>query len=475
MNQNQIAARLKNILRLVPKPHKPSKDNLILLIISFFLAVFLWAYLVSNIVADYSPSFTNIRVISNLSNTKAADFRLQLLKESQQALENLTVNCTIRGNRADIGGLKRSQLEAYVDYDSALNVSGVQDLPIRIRTTEGREFDNVTVSPDSVALNLDYFDTKTIRVLNENVSYNYLQVGQDVHVDKENITVDPQTVQISGPKSQLDTIDHINIQIADSTGLVRTTTFSDVMGCQLMNSSNTEIPDNPDITVQTQRFSVTVPVYYTKTLPLTLNIKPVPDGFPKDEVMKRIRLVTNDIYTLPGYSDEPNPLMIELKMTDPEKKAALDEFENYEGFACQLSQLSPNPDKPLQFTFNPGEDYEDLTNIGKVMVTLDGEDLTTKTLLIKNSDIKPKMEKPGYVCEMKVPTGNTRVTLVGTEAQLAEINEEDLQVGVNYLTADPGNNTLRLEVELPEDPTGKRFVWISPDPTVDVIVYKKQE
>ena len=123
MNANRMTAGIKNLLRLIPKPHKPSKDNLILLIISFFLAVFLWAYLVSNIVADYSPAFSNIRVTSNLANTKAADYRLQLLKESQQALENMTVNCTIRGNRADIGGLKRSQLEAYVDYDSVLNVS----------------------------------------------------------------------------------------------------------------------------------------------------------------------------------------------------------------------------------------------------------------------------------------------------------------------------------------------------------------
>ena len=113
MHIKQLPGRLRALLSALPKPHKPSRANLFLLLVSFAAAVLIWAL----IVPDMKPHYTDIPVIADLTDTKAEDYDLQLLPESEAALAELKVAADIVGNRTAIGGLSKNDLVAYVDFD----------------------------------------------------------------------------------------------------------------------------------------------------------------------------------------------------------------------------------------------------------------------------------------------------------------------------------------------------------------------
>ena len=120
MQIKQIPERLRALLSTLPKPHKPSKANLFLLIVSFAAAVVIWGLLVP----DTTPHISGIPVSCDLTGTKAEDYALQLLPESEAALKELTVTADIEGNRTAIGGFNRSNLVAYVDFDDMTKEAG---------------------------------------------------------------------------------------------------------------------------------------------------------------------------------------------------------------------------------------------------------------------------------------------------------------------------------------------------------------
>ena len=102
----------------IKKPRKLKRSDISLIVLSFICALFLWAYIASNIASDITPQFRDLPITIDTANTQAERLGLKLLPESEEELQNLTVTCTIYGNRAAIGGLTRSDLEAYVDFDS---------------------------------------------------------------------------------------------------------------------------------------------------------------------------------------------------------------------------------------------------------------------------------------------------------------------------------------------------------------------
>ncbi len=443
------------------KLHKPTRPDLILLILSFLAAFFLWVYIASQISPNYEVSISGIPVVVDISGSKAESYKLSVLSYENE--DNLKVNCTIKGNRTVIGGLSRGDVVAYVDFDSTVtDTIGTQELPIKLRSANGKNFGSYKLSRSSVAVTMDRYDTVEIPV--EEVRYPNLTYGSDVVVNTDEITFDPAVVRITGPSTQLSNIDHIRVMVDDTEELTQIKTFTSSKW-EMIGEKNEIISDSAStFNIQATSFAVTIPVLYLKELPVTVTLDNVPANFDKSKVLQRIRL--NSDYTLPGYGD--NNLSITVETSDPEKKAQLDNLDSLSIGSISLNKLSIG--SVFRIEVEMEKDYKDSSQLGTVIVTMDATDLIADTRIIKNSDIQLVNPSQDYNYALQSPAGNTIVTLIGTPDELAKIYSSDLRASMNLINvsgSQEGTFSQAFTVTLPETATG---VWVSPQPRVNITV-----
>lgn len=487
MKLNQIPKRLGGLLSALPKPHKPGRENLFLLIVSFLAAVLLW----TNLVPDDPKKWTLDGISVDLTDTQAESYNLKLLPESEAALSAQKVKVSIEGNKTAIGGLTKDDVEVYVDYEKVRKEPGEQTLSLGLRRKKDREnggkeiksdsggVTKVELDPPTVIVSLDRYDSKTVPV-SKTVLHPDLKPADDVtRIDESQVIVDPATVIVKGPSTKIDQIDHVSLTVGSSGKLTETKTFNDVSELTLMDSSGRQIDNSSGLfTVQQASFSVTFPVYYQRSLPVSVTIDDLPDkddeGF-RDFVYERIRLsMKNELYTLPGYGEENsdgtvgNNLFITLRTEDKQKKQGLEEVEYFPLFSTELGKLSIDEEQNVPVDVH---DYEVVTDISEVYVSLADTDLKKQLFWIPNSKIDITSKKrPGYQYQLDQPNGQTAVWLIGREEDLEQIKEDDLKLTAEFYSyTESGRQNIDCSLKLPES---AGFVWMSTrdkdKPTVDI-------
>ena len=440
--------------------YRPTRNNLIWMIVSLVLALFLWVYIATTISGTYSLSFTELPIVINAENSRAAGFGLSVLSPPS---ESLTVDVTISGSRATIGGLSRDDLEAYVDFNSTVisDSVGRQSLPVRLRSKSGTAVTNSTLSVTTVDVVMDKYTTREVLV-GEVSCRNLSGSDNEVIIDSDNITVNPSVVNISGPSTALDRLDHLRVRLEDNEKLSQTKSF-DCSSYDLIDADGSIVSENA-FTVQTANFAVTVPVYYIHELPVTVRLSSVPSGFDVSTVMSRLHLITDQTYDLP--QNGTNTLKIRIKTEKPENKAKLNKLEVLElEDTIPLSSLSLGG-TGIELAVRVDEDFEVLSDFDTVTVTMDESNLIAETRWISNSDVEILNPPSGY--EIKKPSGSTRITIIGPPEEVSMVSESDIKATLNLMTASvpEDDSTLppqTMTISLPSTVSG---VWVSPLPKV---------
>ena len=438
---------------------KLSTKNVLLLIVSFLIALFAWAYIASSISTDYSKSFSNIPVTLDTAGTKAEELGLSVLDPPEK---ELMVNATVAGNRTDIGGLNKNDLVAYVDFSNITDTIGTQTFPIRLRTVGGTALGNsASLSTTSIELTMDRFETQEFNVTD--VSHaNLSGSNEEVIINEEDIVCEPSTVSIYGPTSQLRLIDHIRVNLSDTESISKTKYYTDVTDITLISADGNAISDTA-FQIGATRFSVKVPVIYKHSLPLTVTIANPPSGFDTDTLLSRLRLISDKEYSLPGYGDDN--LVITVETDDPDKYAQLADLPAVNIGEIPLSSLSTNM-KPIEKAVTLDEGYTNTSNIDTVSVSLDDTELVAVQRWIPNSAIGLINGASNFNYEIQ--SGRTSITLIGTTEEVMKISTDDLQATINLFNAsisDEGTYSLGITVTLPDTVSG---VWVSPTPQVNV-------
>ncbi len=441
---------------------KPTRNDLIYLILSFLVAFFLWVYIASQISPNYEITINGVPVVVDIRGTKAdLEYGLSVIPSEND--DKLKVNCTIKGNRTAIGGLSRSDIVAYVDFDSTVtNTNGTQVLPIKLRSANGKNFGNYKLSRSTVEVTMDYYETQEFPA---KAVYPDLTFDKEIVINPDEITVDPPTVKIYGPRAQLSKIDYVRVYIDENEEITQKKTFTNCTHYELVDAGDAAVSDSA-FQVQATGFSVEIPVHYTKTLPVTIDLSNTPKGFNKAEVLKRIRLNANDVFELPGYGE--NNLTITIETDNPQLKKELDDRETWSIGSVPLYSLSIG--SKTDITVKMDEGYVDRSELGTVTVTMDSTGLIADTRKIKNSDIQLMNGSTDYNYTLQSPAGNTLITLIGTKEDLAAIDSADLHASINLMsvpTTQEGTFPRGFTVTLPETATA---VWVSPQPRVNITV-----
>ena len=427
-------AAAKELLSELPirKPRKLKRSDITMLILSLIFALFIWVYIAVTFYSETSPKFTKLPVTADITNTKASNYGLQLLPESEEYINSLTVDCTLVGNRASIGGLSRSDLEAYIDFDSDVTDRiGVQSLPIKIRTKNGAQYTKAEITPNRVTVKMDHFTKKEVPV--RDVQHPNLTLDADAIIRDDKITYSPSKIEVRGPSELLNKLDHICVNVSDSDTLSETKTFEsgnfsyvDSDGKVLTDSEGKAL-NNDAFEISANRFSVTIPIYYSRKFPVGVEITEIPGSYDetalKDVLYRRLRIVSGSkTFSLPGYGDDTMTITIETSNIN--NKVSLEDITSYNTMPIALSDLVPG--KAITRSFLAAEGFESPDNIASVTFRLDDTDILTETRWIKNSEIDLQNRNDRFSYDLKSPDGNTQVTLCGTAEELAMVDNEDL-------------------------------------------------
>ncbi len=424
------------------------------LLLAFGLALILWFYIAVTVYPSYSVHISNVPVQIDIKDSTAAGYGLSVLSPESGSV---TVDVEISGDRTSIGGLTRDDIIAYVDFDTNINDAvGIQKRPIRIKTLEGTVLNDCKLSLATLDVKMDRYESAIFPV-SEVLCPNLTVMDETVVLDHDAIVCDPSNVTIYGPSSALAQVHHIRVTLEDATTMYETRTFTDCDNFDLIDADGNVVSDAA-FQVLAAGFVVKVPVYYSHTLPVTIQLSGVPTGFDTDSLLKRLRLNTDRSYMLPDYADGDDCLTITIETGSAELQKTLKERDAWVIGTVPITSLTLGG-TPIEVPVKLPDGYTDRSNLQSVYLTLDETDLVAATRWISAGDIPIINGLPGY--DFAIQRGRFQITIIGTADEVSKITADDISATVNLYNAvitQEGTFSHAVTFTLPETATG---VWVS--------------
>ncbi len=231
----------------------PQKNKYFYLVtISAFLgAILLWFYAIGYDSTIFERKINNVPVVVIGTQELHANTQYSLVDEL-----NLQITVTVTGRRSIIYGLDADDLEATVDV-SQINTAGEKVLPIAVKTPNGVGLKEL--SSDSVTVFLDNTLSKTIPIV---VSFSDYVLADGLEIRET--TVNPYSLTIDGPQSELDKID--NAYVTLSLGNINDSISA--YGQITLKYRNGELVKNKYIRLSKQDVHVFIEVIKNKRLPI---------------------------------------------------------------------------------------------------------------------------------------------------------------------------------------------------------------
>ncbi|NLW73311.1 MAG: hypothetical protein GX057_00210 [Clostridiales bacterium] len=254
---HKIKARAKNYWLIAKEwllSRNMGKGDRWAFVVCLLMALSVWLYVMSTDDTSYEHTLSYVVVnLEGMENLTRSDMSVI------SGFDNVA-SVTLRGRRADIGGLTAEQVNAYVDL-SEITETGRHTLPVKVDLPGYSTL--VSIEPSHVTVNVDINAVKDVEV----------RVKIDYVVDATYIIGDPvpnhKTVMVTGPQSVLDKIEYAGVSfspghITTSLNLSGTLKFYDEYG---------RIVDNPYLKCDVSTITVSVTVTMRKTVPLTVTFE----------------------------------------------------------------------------------------------------------------------------------------------------------------------------------------------------------
>ena len=236
-------------------------DNKILwMIVSLLLSFLAWAYISTTEDTSVERIFTGVPVVFQGADELRTSRGLIITDASAD-----TVTVKVSGSRASIGSLHASDLIAVVDVSG---ISQVRDMTVSytVRFPDSVNMSGVEVhskTPETIEFSVVQENSKTVEVKGVFTG----SVAEGYTVDP--IVVEPATVTLYGPASELDKIESACVYI-DRQGI--SATIGPISSNFTLLDSDGKAISPDSVTSSQDSVSVTVPVMMNKELPLTVNL-----------------------------------------------------------------------------------------------------------------------------------------------------------------------------------------------------------
>jgi len=401
---------LKNITK---RNIKEARSNAMLLLIAFVCAIASWFIIAMTKYPSDSKHVSNIPLSRDISGTAAADSGLSIIDCSVGSV-SVSLDCS----RTDYNRIGADSLKATIDFKN-ITVPGTYTLNVKVESTNDAEISNLTISPATVKVELDQYETKAF-VLKAKVPN--ISGGENKAINSADITCEPGEVNIKGPASKLASIaECYAVSNQEKTLESSYSLNSDVY--QLFSEDGTEI-SNDKLTFDPPIVNMNIPVLTQKTVRFVPLILDPPSGLDTDCLNFNITPETIIIATNNAETKLPDKL--DLKVTPKELDI---------GFSKDV----------LISNLLIGTNIINMSDTDTVNISLNSDGLASRNLTVTNNNIHTT-NAPNNNYDYTVLTQQLLVKLVGPADIINEVTAADLDVEVNLLGADDTMNQFPYEV-----------------------------
>lgn len=256
-------------------PNKLFSNKKFNLFFSVIVAFAIWLIIMINQNPDMERTFTNVPVNINLENTYASENNLEIIGDISE--QKFTV--VVGGPSYVVGTLKLSDLYVYASA-ATVNEPGEYKLTVAgAANTVLNDYRVLSVSPQTVTVNFDYVDTKefTIKPIARGASAVAGLIAETPVVSG----IESGTVTIKGPRSVMSQIETVEAYAVVNSVLSESKTYDAEL--RILDAKGEKV-DTKNLTLSTEKVSVTVPVSKKKTVNVIADFTNLPAGFNKESI-----------------------------------------------------------------------------------------------------------------------------------------------------------------------------------------------
>ena len=302
-----------------------------------------------------------------------------------------TVTLTVTGKRNALGDLQASDIAAVVDL--AEFEEGNQSFPIRYETPGDIQI--VGSSSERVSIAIEKIVSRSVNVIIEEEG----QLGDNYIL--ESVTATPQTVEITGARSRVDSVDHLVAKI-------------DVSGMTEDRSSNIKIiPVTKDkeevnnVTLSLSSVNVALAILKQKEVGITPQLE---GDLPEDIALKKVQLT-------------PNSILVKGK------KAYIDNLERIHTESIDQSLISDDYSSEVDLNFPDGIQSVNGSASTELKITVEKKE--ERNIEIPVSQIKILNPPDGAVVKFANENAVLKVTVKGFPSELEGISAADLDARID--------------------------------------------
>ena len=359
----------------------------------------------------YTKWFRDVPITYNYE-TVLTERGLMLLDEGTDT----TVDLKLEGTHWDLAMLDSEDIRVYADL-SDVSRTGTQTLTSRMGFTMSYFTGKITLDrldPSSLTINVAELYHKTVDVRCEitgNVAEGY-SAGE--------LQISPETLEVRGDKADVDAVSYVKVTL--DLGENATSTVERELPIQFYDADGRLMEDSSLRTTE-ENIDVTLPVYVTKELQLTMDFHASP-GARMSNVTWRIDPAT---ILVSGPADVLNNM----------DAIVLDDFTLADlGSTTNYSYAIPVP-----------EGCENLSGVTRATLTISFNDMLRTTVGTSNFRL---VNEPADR-HVTVQTEQLAVIIFGTTADVSAVTGEDIQVTVDLADfgSAVGTYTVPAEVTVP--------------------------
>ncbi len=390
------------------------KNKILTALLSFFIALGLWLYVVTVVSPNSDKNYYNIPV--SLQNESLLQDRGLMITD----MDVSDVSLHLEGNRTDLNRLNSSNISIDVDaskiyeagtHNLSYSITYPGDIPNTAITVLSQDPGTVTVAvaeriSKSVPVEIQYIGT----------------LSSDYMADKENKVLDHESVNVTGPKEVIDSIAMAYIQV-DLEG--RSESVSGKFVYTLCNEKGEPV-DVELVTTDVEMINLTLRILRVKEIALTLHVEEGGGA-----------TVDNTEITI-------DPPSILISGSD----GLLADVEQLELGTVDLSQMLE--DEVLVFPIKLPEGITNETGVVEATVSISFPDLGTKKLTV--TDISAINVPEGL--EADLITKLLEIEIRGPKKVIDKVKPEDISVTVDLSAEQAGTVTVKAVFTIRIDGVG---------------------
>lgn len=414
------------------------KNNFKTLILSVIFAIIIWFAVSIQLFPNVHDHIDGIAVTAEPTSYMQRE-NLQITDFKQD------VSIQILGKRYVIGTLTAEDFTASLDL-SGITSPGTHTVDVNVNMVQPNSDFQIISNNLTASVEVERIISKEIAL---EVNTNSVNVADGLQIQTDDITLSSSSVLISGEQSLVNSVAKAVVEPLFNGVLTETARINGTLA--IYDADGMKIQTN-DLEYQSDNYTVTIPVYRVKTLPLNISMN-YPSNFNKFSIK---------------YSIFPK----EITIAAPADDMSIENLERIDVGEIDLRDITYRDlQNSIRLPISLADGYKNLSGIGTAQVTFEDIDsygrlevsVSTENFMILNGD-------PSY--DYSFVTSQIDVTAVGPSYIIKNLSSDDILGTVNLLgtPAELGVKNVTVSIRVAGQ---NNTAWITGDYRIDIMIKEK--